>query len=223
MIDIKDDDIIARLRNFEDNFVERKTSRDTKGWLNTTVAFANSVPEGYPGILFIGVNNDGDIEGTANFESLQKSYNAVIGAAYPPIYALPKVLSHEGKQFLAVLVPGSPDRPHFAGKAYVRNGPESKEASEEQFTALIASRNSKANEILKWKGKPIFVDLMNVDRLYERGPVDKSLADVQILDCTQFYVTLGFPQGVNSYPLSRVDISFAHTRDRLKLEVYPIR
>src|SRR6516164_9465075 len=120
MVDISDGDIIGRLRNFEDNFVERKTSSDTKGWLRTTVAFANSVPEGYPGILFVGEKNDGRIERDPDIETVQKTYNEVINAAYPPIFALPKVMSVEGKQFLAVLVPGSPLRPHFAGKAYVR-------------------------------------------------------------------------------------------------------
>jgi hypothetical protein len=223
MVDIKDEDIIARLRNFEDNFVERKTSRDTKGWLNTTVAFANSVLEGYPGILFIGVKNDGTIEGTANLETIQKTYNEVIGAAYPPIFVLPKVISEQGKQFLAVLVPGSPLRPHFAGKAYVRNGPETREASEEQYATLIASRNSKANEILKWKGKPVFVQHMRIEHIHTMGPVSHEWVNAVVLDCNQFFVTIEFNKMVEAFPLSRVEISSLHPKNQLKLEVYPTR
>jgi predicted HTH transcriptional regulator len=223
MVDISDGDIVLRLRNFEDNFVERKTSSDTKGWLKTTIAFANSVPEGYPGILFIGVKNDGTIEGTANLETVQKTYNEVISAAYPPIFVLPKVISDQGKQFLAVLVPGSPLRPHFAGKAYVRNGPETREASEEQYATLIASRNSKANEILKWKGKPVFVQHMRTEYIHMMGAVSHEWTNAVVLDCNQFFVSIEYNKIVESFPLSRVEISFLHPKNQLRLEVYPTR
>ncbi len=93
MYEIRDQDLLLRLRNFEDNFVERKTIGDKTDWLRTTVAFANSLPVGFPGILFIGVRNDGTIEGTANLESLQKTVNDILNSAYPPIYRLTRVLS----------------------------------------------------------------------------------------------------------------------------------
>ena len=223
MVDISDSDIIMRLRNFEDNFVERKTSSDMKGWLRTTVAFANSVPEGYPGILFIGVKNDGTIEETGNLETIQKTYNKVISAAYPPIFALPRVMTEEGKQFLAVLVPGSPLRPHFAGQAYVRNGPETREASEEQYVTLIASRNSKANEILKWKGKSVFLEHMRIEHIDLMGQVSSEWANAVVLDCNQFFVTIEYNKIVKAFPLSRVEISYLHPNSQLKREVYPIR
>ena len=223
MVEISDGDILARLRNFEDNFVERKTSADKKGWLKTTVAFANSVPEGYPGILFIGVADDGSIEGTVDLETLQKTYNQIIDQAYPSIYALPRVLSEQGKQFLAVLVPGSPLRPHFAGKAYVRNGPETKEASEEQYANLIASRNSKASEILKWKGKPVSVEHMRTEHVHTMGAVTHTWDGAVVNDCNQFYVTIEYDSRLTAIPLSRVEISYVHPKNQLKLEVYPIR
>jgi predicted HTH transcriptional regulator len=62
MIELKDEGLLLRLRNFEDNFVERKTSADSKDWLKTVVAFANSTPVGYPAVLFIGVKDDGTPE-----------------------------------------------------------------------------------------------------------------------------------------------------------------
>ncbi len=223
MVEISDRDILARLRNFEENFVERKTSTDKRGWLKTTVAFANSIPVGYPGILFIGVRNDGTIEGSADLESVQKTFHQVTSEAYPPIYTLPKVLSEGGKQFLAVLVPGSPLRPHFSGKAYVRNGPETQEASEEQYTSLIASRNSKANEILKWKGKPVFVEHMRTEHVSTMGAVSHQWDDAVIKDCSQFYVTIEYNKILTAFPLSRVEISHLHPKKQLKLEVYPIR
>ena len=89
-----------------------------------------------------------------------------------------KVLVKDGKQFLAVIVPGSEQRPHFAGPSYVRVGSETKVASEPQFQNLIAQRQSKAYEILKWKGKPVALD----DRTW---PQPKP-GSVILEDCNQF-------------------------------------
>ena len=71
MISLTDQDILLRLNSFEDAFVERKTASDSKDWLKTVVAFANSAPVGDPAILFIGVRNNGDIEEGTNLDSLQ--------------------------------------------------------------------------------------------------------------------------------------------------------
>src|SRR3990172_6493704 len=139
MIELKDEDLLLRLRNFEDNFVERKTSGDSKDWLKTIVAFANSTPVGYPAILYIGVRDDGTPEErTVNLGTLQKSFSDKAAHAYPPIYYLPKILNVDGKQILAVIIPGSELRPHFSGPSYLRVGPETRKASEEQFSILIA-------------------------------------------------------------------------------------
>ena len=59
LVELSDEDLINRLRNFEDTFVERKTVSDQKDWLPAVVGFANSVPIDYPGALFIGVKDDG--------------------------------------------------------------------------------------------------------------------------------------------------------------------
>src|SRR5215469_2445087 len=130
---LSDDDLLSRLTNTEDNFVERKRFSDDREWLRTVVAFANSCPLGYPGVLFIGVYDDGTLErpkNPVNLDSLQKTLSERIGAAWPPIYFLPRVLCQAGQQFLAVLVPGSSLRPHFAGQSFIRIGSETKKASE---------------------------------------------------------------------------------------------
>jgi len=67
-------DLLIRLKNCEDAFVERKTAADSKDWLKTVVAFANSAPIGYPAVLFIGAKDDGTIEsGPANLDTMQKT------------------------------------------------------------------------------------------------------------------------------------------------------
>ena len=131
----------------------RKSIGDQKDWLKTAVAFANTAPVGYAAIMFVGVKDDGEIEGTANLDKLQRTLSEKLGEAYPAIFYLTRILKHGEKQFLAVLIPGSEYRPHFAGKAFVRDGSQTITASPEQFARLIAERNSKAYEILKWRGK----------------------------------------------------------------------
>ena len=59
MVEMTETDLIGRLRNFEDHFVERKTGGDNKDWLKTAIAFANSAPNNFPCVLYIGVKNDG--------------------------------------------------------------------------------------------------------------------------------------------------------------------
>ena len=72
-----EDDLRLRIKNFEDQFVERKTLRDHKDRLKTAVAFANSAPTNFPCVLFLGVRQDGTPEPNAadtNLEKLQQKF-----------------------------------------------------------------------------------------------------------------------------------------------------
>jgi predicted HTH transcriptional regulator len=221
MIELSDTDLLLRLQNFEDNFVERKTISDYKDWLKTAVAFANSTPIGYPAVLFVGVRDDGTVQvgNNANLEKLQRSVSEKINDAYPPIYHFHRVLQDEnGNQFLAVIIPGSEQRPHFAGQAYVRVGSDSKAASEPQFQTLIAQRQSKAYEILKWKDRQITLQShTDPTRLHLKfNPVY-----VILEDCNQFYLTYKLNQARRSLPIAYVEISFDDVQKCLKLIVPP--
>jgi predicted HTH transcriptional regulator len=214
MINLTDQDILLRLISFEDAFVERKTANDSKDWLKTIVAFANSTPVGDPAILFIGVRNNGDIEEGTNLDSLQRTLSEKMAVAYPPIYYLPKILQHDGKQFLAVIVPGSENRPHFAGQSYVRVGSETKKASESQYEELLAQRQSKAFEILKWKNQEI-----TMERTYE-GRTTKYGSVAKVAGCNAFYVTLRQGNDSVSFALTKVEISHDDKERRLKLQIH---
>ncbi len=228
-------ELLSRLRSTEDAFVERKTRGDQRDWLKAAVALANSTPVDYPAILFIGVMDNGKLEGGAcNFESLQKTFSHEIAKAYPPIYCWPKALREGDAECLAVIIPGSKNRPHFAGRSYVRVGAETKEASEEQFAALIAERNAKVYEIRQWIGK-------TVDVAYHKGLAAHRTTVPRfgvVVDVSQFYVLLRtfeknaettrqqFHLGESaakgrpsSAPLSRVEISYNQKEEMLRLEI----
>jgi len=117
-VDLNESDLLARMKNFEDHLVERKTVKDEKDWKKTAVAFANSVPVGLPAVLYIGVRNNGEIETPQhNLDEVQKKFNARMRRVYPRIAYVPKIVSENGRQALAVVIPGSELRPHFAGLA----------------------------------------------------------------------------------------------------------
>ncbi len=224
MVELSDGDLLNKLQNCEDAFVERKTAADSKDWLKTVVAFANSTPIGYPAVLFIGVKDDGTVEvGSKNFDSLQKTFNKKMEDAYPPIFYVTKVLNHDSGQCLAVVVPGSEGRPHFSGPSYVRVGSETRVASESEFDNLIAERQSKPYEILKWKDKQVSVDFMNSGHAARMLGAVRSTDVLTVIACNPFYAT--FQKTASQQvciPLNRVDILFDTDKNRLKLEVMPV-
>jgi predicted HTH transcriptional regulator len=156
---LTDADLSIRLTNFEDSFVERKTSGDTGDWISATVALANSTPIDYPSVLFIGVRDDGTIEPRQNLETLQKSYSKRVSEnIYPLPPYFPKVFTSGGVSCLAVIIPGSPHRPHFAGLRFIRVRTKTYKASQADVERLVADRNPKAYEIRKYIRQVVFVD-----------------------------------------------------------------
>ena len=211
-----EEDLLLRLVNTEDNFTERKRFSDDREWLRTVVAFANSCPIGYPGVLFAGVYDNGTPERPKdkfNFDKVQKTLTERLNDAWPPIYSMTKIMRKNGHEFLAVLVPGSLMRPHFAGHSFVRIGSETKKASVTQYEELLVQRQGKPYEILKWKERDISIERTYVGRTTKYPSVAK------VVGCNGFYVTLLRGQDFASIPLSRIDISYDDREDRLKLEI----
>lgn len=151
--------LIARLKNHEDNFVERKPEGVNAAEIRqTVVAFANSVPVGTTAVLFMGIHNDGSILGVGNPDKLQKTVRELCErVCYPPVAFSTAVLDVEGKAVVAVVVPPSRNRPHFSGPAFVRRGSESVAASPELFEELILSRSDKVAAILQMRDAPVSV------------------------------------------------------------------
>ena len=211
---LTEEELLLRFGNTEDNFVERKSISDWKDWLKTVVAFANSCPIGFPGLLFIGVNDDGTVQRLnepVGLEKLQKSLAEKINEAWPPIYFLPKILRKEDREFLVVLVPGSPQRPHFAGQSYVRVGPETRRVSEDQFDNLILQRSSKGRELVKMIGKQIAWEMFG-----RQG----GGAQAVVADCNQFFITLDGGSYKRCFPIDWITISFDPTNQRPHLMVH---
>jgi hypothetical protein len=196
-----DAEILRRLKDGEDSFVERKSFGDWKSdAVKTCVAFANSCPfEGPPGLLCIGVKDDGRIESAEqNLDALQKTLERELEDAYPTVPHSTRIVAcHEGK-FVAVIVPTSSKGPHFAGPAYIRTGPITIKASEEAFERILDRQERKVREILKWQNKRV-----KLRRVWARpsnlGGRIAGEADVIVLDCTSFEVKLLMMTGSNEH------------------------
>lgn len=215
---LSDVDLIARLTSTEDAFVERKSAKDKGGWLRTAVAFANSTPIGYPAVLFIGVADDGTIAEGLRAEDVMKSFSDCIAEnAWPPIYSAPRVVTQNGLSCIAAIIPGSENRPHFAGRSYVRDGTQTRDASDEQFQGLIAERSNKVREILKWRGKQVTHETRMI-----LATTRRTIAAYWVLqDCNKFYLTFTSTNkdssDTKSLPISDVEISFDDKYKQLKL------
>ena len=137
-------ELSERLSDPEDRLVERKPNRPGKSDIKRTlVAFANSVPEGRTGVLYMGVTDAGEICGVANADDIQREIRRIAqDECYPPIAVDFEVITKDGKSVVAAIVSESAMRPHFAGPAYVRRGSESLNATSEILNDLLASRNS---------------------------------------------------------------------------------
>lgn len=219
--------LLNLLGNHEDNFVERKPEGVAPAELRQTVcAFANTVPEGRVGVLFIGIHDKtGDVLGVGNPDQLQKRVrDAAQGDCFPPIDYASEVLTVDAKAVVAVIVPHSVSKPHFTGPAYVRVGSESPKASPQMYEELILSRNDKAREILQHKND-VFTVLGIGYKLGSNRPLpDKGYRETRecrLESCTAHLVTLSdIGRGERfSEPLANVTVNYDHEKWRPMLVV----
>lgn len=221
LLEMNDDELLARLRNEEDNFVERKTVSDINDCVKTVIAFANTAPIGMACVLFIGVTDEGEFEKKQiDFDSIQKSVNNKLKGIYPRVPYVSKVISQDADRVLAVIVPGSELRPHFAGASYIRAGSQSEEASKAQLDNLVAQRSSKVYRISQYIGQPVTVEIK-----FERGNRTFSRANwnnlgLVVVECNESWVTLAAPDGSNKHSLSLSSIELNYDPDRERLKIH---
>ena len=148
-----------RLSHPEDGLTERKPEgagdRDFK---ETLVSFANSVPQGSEGVLFVGISDKGNILGCKGVESLQKTISKICdNDCYPPISHRLEVGEFEGKTILAAIIPPSTRSPHFSGHAFRRVGSQNIKSDEAAYADFIVTRNSVGAKVIENRGRAVQV------------------------------------------------------------------
>ena len=222
--------LLNRIQIVEDNLTERKLEGSKPEELRRTlVAFANSVPEGQTAVLFLGVNNDGTVVGISNPDGLQKKIREIAERqCYPKIVYSGEAGQIEGRIFLAVEVPASSNKPHFAGPAYVRVGSESILASEEKYEELITSRHSKAGAVLRLKNQLVTVEVLRKKLGSNENLSDSKYRvrhDCRVEDSNPHFIRL---YDINTSisvtePIDNVTVSHDEKRNRPMLIVQPGR
>ncbi len=218
-------ELLERLQRPEDNFVERKPQGVNRSDIRRTlVAFANSLSAGGEAVLFIGVRDNGEIEGCANVDAKQKDVRSAGGECYPPISPICEVLQVDGLDVLAVVVGATADRPHFSGAAYVRRGSESVAASKEIFDDLVHSRNSRAAAVLELKGQVVTVislrhKLGQVRHISDSGYRERAECRVEHADAQVVRLVVLATCQTATEPLEHVTVHYDHERGRPMLVV----
>lgn len=215
--------LLLKLQSDEHDFVERKPLGQPGDWLQVAVAFANSAPIGWPAVLFIGANDKGEPQ--MKLEDLKRHSDSLVARlkqVYPTIYYDARPVHVGDRACLAVIIPGSSSRPHFAGQAYVRTGDQVEVASEQQFAELIASHSSKARMILEWKGREISL----MDRHPQTSDSYHS-GRTTVSGCNSHFATFKTGDGAESRlfseSLTRIELDFDHKYERLMVVCYKAR
>ena len=85
----------------EDVAVEFKSYSNPREWAKICVAFANSLPLDFWGVLFIGIGPDGKPQPGLNLETIQIDLKNALDHTYPPVYAAPTVFRVSDAAILA--------------------------------------------------------------------------------------------------------------------------
>jgi predicted HTH transcriptional regulator len=217
-------EILQLLTSPEGPLVERKSKGIKPNEIRqSVVAFANSLNAGEEAVIFVGVRNDGEVQGLSDAEAdaRQKDIReACERECYPPVKYRIELLQ-EHKNVLAIIIPASEKRPHFAGPAYIRRGSESVAASQEMLQELIDSRTSKVAELLRYKreltvvtvlaiGHRMFSDQRTSNQKYREN------GECHVVDCNSHFVRLArLHDGLRiSRALERVQVSYDEVKWR---------
>ncbi len=188
-------DIWDRISHPEDSLTERKPEaageRDLK---ETITAFANSVPRGSEGVLFVGVaDKTAEIVGCKGVDSLQKKISKICtNDCYPPVQHQLQSRDFDGKTVVAVIIPHSTQRPHFAGHAFRRLGAQNVKSDETAYADFITARSSVGAKILELRGKTVRIRTLG-KKLGNPHPLPGGYSEAPeclIEDCDAHVVTL---------------------------------
>ncbi len=112
-------DLLRAGQTTESSLIEPKTDGfKDKEARKVIVAFANSTPAGQESVLFVGLHDKtGAVLGVGDADSVQRKYSKVLEECYPEIVTQMHAIEFGGKTVVAIVVPASDRKPHFAGAA----------------------------------------------------------------------------------------------------------
>jgi hypothetical protein len=205
-----DDELRARLHDVEDALVERKEAAKLQPVKAAVVSFANSLVEGTTAVVFVGVRNDGTPAGAlGDVDDVQKKIRGYLSECYPPLPYQVYALDMDGVPVVAIHVLPSKDKPHFTGKAYVRVGSETVEASAEALAQLLDQRDSLVAALTPFIGKKVTIFAQRQIST-GAGTWDGKHRDAILRDVTPHYVRIHYEPSIadEGYSLQRIALEW---------------
>jgi ATP-dependent DNA helicase RecG len=125
---LSEDELAALLADMESDRVERKESASDKDKLSQSIcAFANDLPaHRKPGVLFVGVRDDGQHAGLAITDELLRNLADLRDQGNilpPPSMSVRKVRLAGGDVAVVEVQPSSAPPVRYKGRIYIRIGP----------------------------------------------------------------------------------------------------
>jgi len=139
---LNESELIALLEDIESDRVERKASAsDTKKICQAICAFANDLPgHGKPGVLAIGVNDDGTCSNAAITDQLLlelAGFRADGNILPPPVMSVRKAVLRGCEVAIVEVQPSTRPPVRYQGRVWVRVGPRRATATEEEEHRLV--------------------------------------------------------------------------------------
>lgn len=187
-----DQELAALLVDLESDRVERKSSiSDGKKIKQAICAFANDLPNHKrPGVLFVGVNDDGSCANLPITDDLLLSLSNIRseGKILPfPVLQVNKRILNECELVVVIVEPSDAPPIRFDGRTYIRVGPRRATATPEEERRLNEKRRARD---LPFDLRPFIsasIDDLNLD-IFQREYLASALAP-EVLDENQRSLT----------------------------------
>jgi ATP-dependent DNA helicase RecG len=137
---LSDEELMQLLSDLESDRVERKSSASDRDKLRQAIcAFANDLPgHGKPGVIFIGINDDGSCAGTAITDDLLLNLSHMRETVTPfPSMTVQKRRINECDVAVITVEPSEMPPVRYDGRTWIRVGPRRDKASPEEERRLI--------------------------------------------------------------------------------------
>ncbi len=151
-----DQELAALLQDQESQLVERKRSgADRSGIRKNICAFANDLPgTGKPGVIFVGVENDGGCAGIQVDDELLRTLAQIRsdGNILPlPSMTVEKKTIHECDVAAIQVEPAANPPVRYQGRVWVKVGPTVQQATPEEEQRLTERRRSGYSASRAWR------------------------------------------------------------------------
>ena len=209
------------LASHESETIERKTGIIADQIAGALCCFANDYAERGVGYVIIGQRDDKQIEGLNEDPDKVSQRIATIARdiCKPAIPVSIEIHERAGKRVAIVEVRKSPARPHFVGKAFVRVGSTTRQATDAEIMLLRASgANPKAAQLKRWlaEGKRT-VTVAQLPALGQEMHLPPHRKVAVLEEVTDLWVTVSGGGQKQTLQMDEIQLAYDYDTDRPEL------